>query len=173
MTRWLPTLHVRFRMPIGALPWSPFPRGGPAQDPFLALNFEYPLLPKVIRGSNPRSPVQPEWIQRYLAHAKTPAHDPAVGLCLGPYGGPRGGGAISYERGIPVDHLGSNSFSSWGAALCARPVFLYSFSDGPESLIAVWGGVLCFYWALTSSGTLTGSPASPSSVHPGAIHPRA
>ena len=27
--------------------------------------------------------------------------DPAVGLCLGPYGGP-GGGSISYERGTPV-----------------------------------------------------------------------
>ena len=27
--------------------------------------------------------------------------DPAVGLCLGPFGGPRGG-AVSYERGTPI-----------------------------------------------------------------------
>jgi len=30
--------------------------------------------------------------------------DPAVGLCLGPYGGPRGV-AVSYQRGTPVSVL--------------------------------------------------------------------
>jgi len=31
--------------------------------------------------------------------------DPTVGLCLGAYGGPRGG-AFSYERGTPsIDHI--------------------------------------------------------------------
>jgi len=33
---------------------------------------------------------------------RTPVEDPAVGLCLGPYGGPRGVG-VSYERGTPVE----------------------------------------------------------------------
>ena len=28
--------------------------------------------------------------------------DPTVGLCPGPFGGPRRGGAFSYERGTPV-----------------------------------------------------------------------
>ena len=31
-----------------------------------------------------------------------PPQDPPVGLCLGPYGGPRGGGVVSDERGTPV-----------------------------------------------------------------------
>ena len=30
------------------------------------------------------------------------AQDPTVGLCLGPYGGPREGGCFCDERGIPV-----------------------------------------------------------------------
>ena len=28
--------------------------------------------------------------------------DPTVGICLVPYCSPRGGGAVSYERGTPV-----------------------------------------------------------------------
>ena len=42
-------------------------------------------------------------IQGYLAHKKnaTPK-DPTVGICVGPYGVPRGGGAVSFERGTPV-----------------------------------------------------------------------
>ena len=28
-------------------------------------------------------------------------YDPTVGLCPGPYGGLRGGGAVSYEQGTP------------------------------------------------------------------------
>jgi hypothetical protein len=32
-----------------------------------------------------------------------PPWDPTVGLCLGPYGGPRG--AVSYERGAPVTQI--------------------------------------------------------------------
>ena len=32
----------------------------------------------------------------------TPPSDPTAGLCLGPYGGPGGGGAVSYERDTPV-----------------------------------------------------------------------
>ena len=41
----------------------------------------------------------------YLAYKKLPPppKDPIVGLCLGPYGGPRGE-AVSYERGTPVLH---------------------------------------------------------------------
>ena len=40
-----------------------------------------------------------EQLQRELAHKKhTPPYDPTVALCLGPYGGPRGG-TFSYERG--------------------------------------------------------------------------
>ena len=35
----------------------------------------------------------------------TPSQDPAVGLCLGPYGGSREGGGVSYERGTPVGTL--------------------------------------------------------------------
>ena len=31
-----------------------------------------------------------------------PPKDPRVGLCLGPYGGPGGGGAVPYERSTPV-----------------------------------------------------------------------
>jgi hypothetical protein len=31
-----------------------------------------------------------------------PPWDPQVGLCLGPYGGPRKRGAFSYERGTPA-----------------------------------------------------------------------
>ena len=45
-------------------------------------------------------------IQGYLAHKKQrPPWDPTVGLCLGPYGGPRWG-AVSYERGTPVPDIG-------------------------------------------------------------------
>jgi len=44
----------------------------------------------------------PPGVHGYLAHKKTPPpQDPTVGLCLGPYGGPRGW-AFSYERGTPV-----------------------------------------------------------------------
>jgi hypothetical protein len=37
-----------------------------------------------------------EWlVQGYLAHKKRPPpEDPTVGLCLAPYGGPRGGGCF-------------------------------------------------------------------------------
>ena len=39
----------------------------------------------------------------YLAHKKhPPSQDPTVGLYLGSHGGPRGEGAVSYERGTPV-----------------------------------------------------------------------
>ena len=31
-----------------------------------------------------------------------PSQDPTVGLSLGPYGGPRVEGAVSYERATPV-----------------------------------------------------------------------
>ena len=34
-------------------------------------------------------------------HENAPPYDPTGGLCLGPYGGPRGGD-VSYERGTPV-----------------------------------------------------------------------
>ena len=35
----------------------------------------------------------PEKLQGYLAHKKQPPpEDPTAGLCLGPYGGPIGGG---------------------------------------------------------------------------------
>ena len=37
----------------------------------------------------------------------SPALDPTVGLCLGPYGGPREV-SVSYERGTPVQHLEAN-----------------------------------------------------------------
>jgi len=37
-------------------------------------------------------------LQGYLAHKK---QDPTVGLCLGPYGSPRGW-TVSYERGTPL-----------------------------------------------------------------------
>ena len=36
-----------------------------------------------------------------LIRKDTP-QDPAVGICIGPYGGPRGGGAVSDVRGTPV-----------------------------------------------------------------------
>ena len=67
------------------------------------------------------------WVQGYLAHKRqcpprtlqydyavgsryrgtlpvrdSAPQDPTVGLCLGPYGGPEGVGAVSYERGTPV-----------------------------------------------------------------------
>jgi len=42
-------------------------------------------------------------VQGYLAHKKPqPPKDPTVGLCIGPYGGPREF-AVSYERGTPVE----------------------------------------------------------------------
>ena len=38
-------------------------------------------------------------LQGYITHGKLPPpKDPTVGLCLGPYGGPRKG-VISYDRG--------------------------------------------------------------------------
>ena len=37
-----------------------------------------------------------------LIRQYAPSQDPSVGLCLGPYGGPRGW-AVSYERGTPAD----------------------------------------------------------------------
>ena len=41
-------------------------------------------------------------LQGYLAHQNPPPpQDPAVALCPGSYGDPRGVG-VSYERGIPV-----------------------------------------------------------------------
>ena len=41
-------------------------------------------------------------IQGYLAHnPPPPSYHPTAGLCLGPYGGPRGG-TFSHERGTPV-----------------------------------------------------------------------
>ena len=40
-------------------------------------------------------------LQVYLAHNPPPPWGPTVGLCLGPYGGPRGA-PVSYERGTPV-----------------------------------------------------------------------
>ena len=44
----------------------------------------------------------PEGLQGYLAHKKqAPPQDPTVGLCLGPFDGPRGVG-VSYELGTPV-----------------------------------------------------------------------
>ena len=36
------------------------------------------------------------------SYETAPPYDPTVGICLGPYGGLRGGGAVSYERGTPV-----------------------------------------------------------------------
>ena len=43
-------------------------------------------------------------VQGYLAHNKKqpPPWDRAVAICLGPYDGPRGAGAVSCERGTPV-----------------------------------------------------------------------
>ena len=41
-------------------------------------------------------------LQGYLSHKKTaPPWDPTVGICLVPYGSPKGG-AVYYERGTPV-----------------------------------------------------------------------
>jgi len=59
-----------------------------------------------------KSPGPPNWCARidhdrasvhgYLAHQKQcPPQDPAVGLCLGTYGGP-GGVVVAYEQGSPV-----------------------------------------------------------------------
>ena len=44
-----------------------------------------------------------------------------VGLCLGPYGGPGGGGADSYERGTPVHVLISEGArrKEWSTHICA------------------------------------------------------
>ena len=44
-----------------------------------------------------------------LACENAPSYDPTVGLCIGPYGGHRGGGAFSYERGAPVPARGSTA----------------------------------------------------------------
>ena len=54
----------------------------------------------------PTADVSDQVLQGYLARKKphpprTLLQDPTVGLCVGPYGGPRGGGG-SYERGTPV-----------------------------------------------------------------------
>ena len=42
------------------------------------------------------------FVQGYLAYETDTPQDPTVGPCLGSYGGPRGGGRFSYERGTPV-----------------------------------------------------------------------
>ena len=48
-------------------------------------------------------------LRGYLAHENSPP--PTVGLYLGSYGGPWGGGAVSYERGTPVPN--------WKTVCCA------------------------------------------------------
>ena len=41
-------------------------------------------------------------LQGYLAQGTPLSWHPTVGLCIRSCGGPRGGGAVSYERGTPV-----------------------------------------------------------------------
>ena len=57
-------------------------------------------------------------VQRYPAHKKQrPPQDPPVGLCLGPMV-VQWGGAVSYERGIPVQGgLGLGSIHRGSAVL--------------------------------------------------------
>ena len=50
--------------------------------------------------------------QGYLAHKKAPPSDPTVALCLGPYGGPRGGGGS--RSCAHVSKVGTTT-------LCVRP----------------------------------------------------
>ena len=58
---------------------------------------------KLAKFSRDRSKRQS--LQGYLGHKKQcPPQDPAIGKCLGPYGGPEGGGAVSYERDTPVSN---------------------------------------------------------------------
>jgi len=40
--------------------------------------------------------------ERGVERLAQPEKDPAVGLCIGSYDGPKGGGAVSYERGTAV-----------------------------------------------------------------------
>jgi len=50
-----------------------------------------------------RLPSDPTGLNRLQETA--PPYDPTVGPCPGSYGGPRGEGAVSYERGAPAQGL--------------------------------------------------------------------
>jgi hypothetical protein len=57
------------------------------------------------------------------------AQDPTVGLCLGPYGGPSGGG-VSYERGTPAERSQQFARRFVPHVVSARPMKLgLSFED--------------------------------------------
>ena len=64
-----------------------------------------------------------------------PHWDPTVGLCLGSYGGPMGGGAVSYERGTPVGWVSLQGLDrcrrSSGQGWC-QECSLHAHFDNPE-----------------------------------------
>ena len=79
-----------------------------------------PLRTKTARGRAEfpagRQEVLAPTLQGYLADKKLPPHRTLKGLCLWPYGGPRG--TVSYERGNPVGPASGpprESFSRLGA----------------------------------------------------------
>ena len=58
------------------------------------------------------------WVSRSLETA--PSEDPSIGLCLGPFGGPREGGRLP-ERGTPVHGIRRASLRR-GCGLHPQPV---------------------------------------------------
>ena len=87
-------------------------------------------------------------LQGYLAHneQRFPRTDPTVGICLGPYGDPRGG-VVFNERGTPV-HNGRRT-DGWKADIERRSV---------DIALAT---TLCFYECPTVQSYLTYKKTQP------------
>ena len=74
-----------------------------------------------------------------------PPSDPTVGLCLRPYGGPRGE-AVSYERGTPVGAACEDVVQE--GAFCPIEQWLQRHPEAGSSWPS-WPGVTsaCLHWA--------------------------
>ena len=73
-------------------------------------------------------------LQGYLAQKKAPPpQDPTVGICVGPYGGPKGG-AFVYERVTPVSRQRQSYYSSHSSRRAAKVP-----NEPPAALIHVPG----------------------------------
>ena len=59
-------------------------------------------------------------LQGYLAHKKHPHPTTLLGLCLEPFGGPRGARAVSYERGQDYPLAGSAAILCTGGPAVIR-----------------------------------------------------
>ena len=68
-----------------------------------------PILAFLALGTLPHPRVG-RGVQGYLAHNKHPPPRTTVGLYLGSYGGPGGGGAVSYKKGSPLGEVFSHTF---------------------------------------------------------------